>query len=61
MKMTPLDVLLLRKQALEDAFLTEDVAFLATQGIDEGLQAEGASVEGFDRVFAEPLSLGPVP
>lgn len=35
----PLNVFLLRKQTLEDTFLTEDMAFLATQGIDEGLQA----------------------
>ena len=60
-KLLPLDVLLLREEALEDAFLAEDVAFLAAAGIDEGLEAEAASIEGLDRILAEPLLLGPVP
>lgn len=53
----PLDVLLLREEALEDAFLAVNVAFQATQGVNEGLQAEATSVEGLDRIPAKPLPL----
>lgn len=51
----------MREEALVDAFFAEDVAFLAAERIDEGLEAEAASVERLDRIFAEPLLLGPVP
>lgn len=57
----PLDVLLLGEKALKNALLAEDVAFEAAQGVDEGLQAEAARVEGLDRVPAQPLPLRPVP
>ncbi|KAF5787766.1 putative alpha-L-fucosidase [Helianthus annuus] len=34
------------------------MTFLTAQWIDEWFQAERASIEGFDGVFAEPLLLG---
>lgn len=49
------------EEALEDALLAEDVALLATEGVDEGLEAEATRVEGLDRVLAEALPLRPVP
>ena len=57
----PLDVFLLRKEAFENAFFAEDVALLATQGVDEGFETEWTSIEGLDRVLAEPLALRAVP
>lgn len=36
------------------------MAFLATHGVDERLQAEAASIKGLNRVLAEPLLLGPI-
>ena len=37
------------------------MALLATHGVDEGLEAEAAGVEGLDGVPAEPLLLGAIP
>lgn len=55
-----MDIFLLGKQALENAFLAKDMAFLATHGVDEGLQAEATSVEGLDGVPAKSLPLGSI-
>lgn len=49
------------QEALEDALFTEDVALLAAHGVDEGLEAEAACIEGLNRVLPEPLLLRPVP
>lgn len=59
--LVPLDVLLLREEALEDALLAEGVALGAGERVDERLEAEAAGVEGLDGVLAEPLPLGAVP
>ena len=56
-----MNVFLLREQALENALLAKDMAFLARQGVDEGLQAEATSVEGLDRVLPKALLLSPEP
>ena len=56
----PFDVLLLRQETLEDAFLAEEVAFLAREGLDERLEADAAGVERLDGVFPEPFSLGSI-
>lgn len=59
--MRPLNVFLLRQQALENALFAKDMAFLAAHGVYEGLQAEAASIEGLDGILAQPLLLGPIP
>lgn len=55
-----LDVPLLCKEAFEDAFLTEDMALLATERVDEGFETEAASIERLNRVLAQSLLLSPV-
>ena len=56
----PFDVLLLREETLEDAFLAEEVTFLAREGLDERLEADATDVERLDGVFPEPFSLGSI-
>ena len=56
-----MDVFLLREEAFKDAFFAEDMSLLATQGVDEGFETERTSIEGLDRVLAEPLALRAVP
>lgn len=57
----PLDVLLLGKKALEDALLAEEMAFGATEGVDEGFEADAAGMKGLDGVLAQTLCLCAVP
>jgi hypothetical protein len=57
----PFDVLLLGQQTLKDAFLAKQVALVAAQGVDYGLQADAAGVEGLERVLPQSLPLRAIP
>lgn len=56
-----MNVFLLSQQAFQNALFAEDMTFLATERIDERLQAEAASIEGLNRVLPKSLLLGSIP
>jgi hypothetical protein len=59
-KNVPFDVFLLGEEAFKDALLAEEVALVAGEGLDEGLEADTAGVEWLDGVFPEAFSLGTI-